>query len=237
MYKTPVHFHKDLESIIFRRARTGRYAGLLHSPLSPSPLRGVNANKALSAEARIDPAITPAPALVSRGTSSEESHNTINSTRRSATSGPRKPTMATSTTPRPQVGRALSSAELHDSEYKVDYATKTVAVLVLVASLAGFVTVNFQLAFGVFLTFNFWAALWVKLLLSPCNIYSVRVPTTVLHDWLPVSIPVSIEDRGRIGIAPRHVHLSHTYVINASVMHIVERRKQNQERQSRHVNI
>lgn len=76
-----------------------------------------------------------------------------------------------------------------DSGFKVRHAIQTVATFILVASLAGKVTVNFQLALGVFLNFQFWGLLWWKILLTSPNIYSLRVSVTLLHDWVPLSLP------------------------------------------------
>lgn len=76
-----------------------------------------------------------------------------------------------------------------DSEYKVGYAVKTTTVMVVIALSAGHITLNCQLALGVFLNFFFWSLLWFKILLTPKSIYSVRVPTTVLPDWIQISLP------------------------------------------------
>ena len=59
--------------------------------------------------------------------------------------------------------RRLTRAEtmqITDGAYKASYATKTIATLVGIALAAGHVTVNFQLALGVLLPFQYWGLLW-----------------------------------------------------------------------------
>ena len=76
-----------------------------------------------------------------------------------------------------------------DNNFKVGYAVSTVIIYALVAVLAGRVTVNFQLALGIFYSYNLWAIFWVKILIQSENLYSVSVTTTTLPDWINVSLP------------------------------------------------
>eukprot|EP00536_Pseudo-nitzschia_multiseries_P009742 jgi/Psemu1/24161/gm1.24161_g len=78
-----------------------------------------------------------------------------------------------------------------DNDLKRVYAIQVVSVFVVVALLAGHVTVNFQLAFGIFVTYQLWGWRWIKILKDSPNIYAVRVPTTVMGDWIPISLPSS----------------------------------------------
>lgn len=76
-----------------------------------------------------------------------------------------------------------------DNVLKGTYAVKALSMYFLTALLAGRVTLNFQLAFGIFVNYHLWGWFWIQLLWhSPC-IYSVKVPTTVLSDWVQVSLP------------------------------------------------
>jgi len=76
-----------------------------------------------------------------------------------------------------------------DNEFKKSYAIKVAGAFIVTALLAGHVTVNFQLAFGIFLCYQLWGLIWIQLLRDSPNIYSVKVPTTLLSDWIPTSIP------------------------------------------------
>ena len=76
-----------------------------------------------------------------------------------------------------------------DNELKNTHALRTIVIFVLVALLAGHVTVNFQMALGIFCSFHMWGIFWIKLLRDSPNIYSIRIPTTLISDWIPVSIP------------------------------------------------
>mmetsp|Transcript_3550 Transcript_3550/g.8089 ORF Transcript_3550/g.8089 Transcript_3550/m.8089 type:complete len:276 (+) Transcript_3550:97-924(+) len=76
-----------------------------------------------------------------------------------------------------------------DSDLKVSYAIQVVSICTLVALLAGHVTTNFQLAVGMLATFHLWGLIWIKILWSSPNIYSVRVMTMTLNDWIPLSLP------------------------------------------------
>lgn len=76
-----------------------------------------------------------------------------------------------------------------DGAYKASYAAKAVLTVVGIALAAGHVTVNFQLAFGIFVTFQYWGLLWLKILRDSPGVYSVKVPTMLLDDWIPLSLP------------------------------------------------
>ncbi len=76
-----------------------------------------------------------------------------------------------------------------DNGLKLRYAIKTLSAYAILAFIAGKCTLNFSLALGVFFTYQFWNAIWIQLLLTTPNIYSVKVPTTILHDWIQLSIP------------------------------------------------
>ena len=76
-----------------------------------------------------------------------------------------------------------------DNAIKIAYAIKVCIAYLIVAVLAGRVTSNFQIAFGITCAFQFWSLLWIKILVQSKNIYSVKVMTELLPDWIPVSLP------------------------------------------------
>jgi len=76
-----------------------------------------------------------------------------------------------------------------DNEIKISYAIKVCISYLIVAVLAGRVTSNFQISFGITCAYQFWNLLWIKILVQSKNIYSVKVLTEVLPDWIPVSLP------------------------------------------------
>ena len=76
-----------------------------------------------------------------------------------------------------------------DNTFKLVYARVTVFFYIFVAVLAGRVTLNTQLAMGIFMIYHIWGFFWIKLLLHSPNIYAIKVPTMVLEDWIPISIP------------------------------------------------
>ena len=75
------------------------------------------------------------------------------------------------------------------NKLKLSYAIKTLSAYTILVFLSGKYTLNFSLALGVFFTYQFWNMIWIRLLLTAPNIYSVKVPTTILNDWVPLSIP------------------------------------------------
>lgn len=81
----------------------------------------------------------------------------------------------------------MSSAT--DNDLKVSYATRTFFLYLLTVFLAGRVTVNCQITFGIFCTYELWNLVWIKILTQSENIYSVRVETSIIPDWIPLSIP------------------------------------------------
>lgn len=83
----------------------------------------------------------------------------------------------------------MSSAT--DNDFKAAYAIRTFFLYLLVAFLAGRVTVNCQITFGIFCTYQLWNLLWIKILTQSENIYSIRVETSIIPDWIPLSIPKS----------------------------------------------
>lgn len=76
-----------------------------------------------------------------------------------------------------------------DNNFKKAYAIKVVFAYLLIGLLAGHVTINFQLAMGINIIYNLWGALWIKILYQSPNIYSIRVPTTIIDDWIHISLP------------------------------------------------
>lgn len=78
-----------------------------------------------------------------------------------------------------------------DNEYKLNHAIRTVSIFVVVAFLAGHVTVNTQLAMGIFISYQLWGWFWVKVVLQSPNIYSIKVSTAVIDDWIQISLPTA----------------------------------------------
>lgn len=76
-----------------------------------------------------------------------------------------------------------------DTKFKIDYAFQTVSFIIFVSLLAGFITTNAQLALGILIPYQLWNFFWVKILIQSPNIYSVKVPTMILQDWVQLSIP------------------------------------------------
>lgn len=76
-----------------------------------------------------------------------------------------------------------------DNELKLSYAIKTISAYTILAFIGGRCTLNFSLAIGIFFTYQFWNVIWIQLLLNSPSIYSVKVPTTILNDWVQLSIP------------------------------------------------
>lgn len=76
-----------------------------------------------------------------------------------------------------------------DNETKVSYATRTVLLYLVTVFLAGRVTVNCQLTFGIFCTYQLWNLIWIDILRKSENIYSVRIETAVIPDWIQLSLP------------------------------------------------
>lgn len=80
-----------------------------------------------------------------------------------------------------------------DTQVKLSYAFKTIAAYTFLAIMSGKVTKNFSLAMGIVFTYHFWNFIWIKLLRDTEHIYSVKVPTTVLPDWVQLSMPAGSE--------------------------------------------
>ena len=80
-----------------------------------------------------------------------------------------------------------------DNEIKIAYAIKVCIAYLGTAVLSGYVTSNFQIAFGIMCAYQFWNLLWIKILIQSKNIYSVKVLTEVMPDWIPVSLPADKE--------------------------------------------
>lgn len=80
-----------------------------------------------------------------------------------------------------------------DNKLKILYAAKVTIAYLLIAIVAGHVTSNFQIAAGILFAFGFWNMLWIRILLQSKNIYSVKILTEVLPDWIPVSLPAEKE--------------------------------------------
>lgn len=76
-----------------------------------------------------------------------------------------------------------------DNDFKVSYAFQTVTIYLFVAILAGRVTTNTQLATGIFIIYQMWGLFWIQILVKSPNIYSIQVPTMLLHDWVQISLP------------------------------------------------
>lgn len=81
------------------------------------------------------------------------------------------------------------SASETDNDFKRQYAVSTVSLYIFVAVFAGRVTLNAQLAMGVFIIYQLWGLFWIKLILFSPNIYSIKIPTMIIDDWIPFSIP------------------------------------------------
>lgn len=80
-----------------------------------------------------------------------------------------------------------------DNDIKIFYAIKVIIAYLVVAVLSGRVTSNFQIAFGITCTYQFWNIFWIGILFKSPNIYSIKVLTEVLPDWIPVSLPAEKE--------------------------------------------
>ena len=80
-----------------------------------------------------------------------------------------------------------------DTRVKLSYALKTVSAYTFLAIMSGQVSRNFSLAMGIVFTFQFWNLIWIKLLRNTESIYSVKVPTTTIPDWIQLSIPSGSE--------------------------------------------
>lgn len=76
-----------------------------------------------------------------------------------------------------------------DNEYKYYYAIRTVSIYVFVALLAGHVSLNTQLAMGVLFSYHLWGWFWINIVLRSPNIYSIKIPTTIIDDWVQISLP------------------------------------------------
>lgn len=76
-----------------------------------------------------------------------------------------------------------------DNQLKLSYAIKALSAYAFLAFIAGRCTINCSLAFGILFTYQFWNIIWIQLLAKTECIYSVKVLTTVLPDWVQVSIP------------------------------------------------
>lgn len=76
-----------------------------------------------------------------------------------------------------------------DNQLKLWYAIKGLSAYAFLAFIAGRVTINCSLALGILFTYQFWNFIWIPLLLYTECIYSIKVPTTVLPDWVQLSIP------------------------------------------------
>jgi len=80
-----------------------------------------------------------------------------------------------------------------DNAIKITYAIKVSLAYLIVAVLAGRITSNAQIAFGIVCAYQFWMLLWVRILVQSENIYSVKVLTEMLPGWVPVSLPAEKE--------------------------------------------
>lgn len=76
-----------------------------------------------------------------------------------------------------------------DNNLKASYALQVLTSYLIVAVLAGRVTTNCQLALGVFIVYQLWGLIWIKILMFSPNIYSIKIPTTILDDWVQLSLP------------------------------------------------
>jgi len=82
-----------------------------------------------------------------------------------------------------------------DLTFKKVYSYYALCSYILSGLLAGGVSMNFNLAFSVFTVYWGWSIAWKWVVLKSPNIYSIRVPTAVLDDWIPLSVPTGIELR------------------------------------------
>ena len=76
-----------------------------------------------------------------------------------------------------------------DNIYKITYALKVSLAYLLVAILAGRVTVNFQVAFGITFAYQFWNLLWIQILSQSQHVYSIQVLTEMIPGWIQLSLP------------------------------------------------
>mmetsp|Transcript_29872 Transcript_29872/g.63967 ORF Transcript_29872/g.63967 Transcript_29872/m.63967 type:complete len:280 (+) Transcript_29872:126-965(+) len=76
-----------------------------------------------------------------------------------------------------------------DNDFKLSYAFKTLSAYAFLAFLGGRCTTNCSLSLGILITYQLWNVIWIKLLWSTEHIYSVKVPTTILSDWIQFSVP------------------------------------------------
>ena len=81
------------------------------------------------------------------------------------------------------------AASKTDSDLKTKYALGATVVYLSIALASGYCTMNFILAASYFAVYNLFLSLWVRILLYSPNIYSIRVPTAMIDDWIPLSIP------------------------------------------------
>lgn len=81
------------------------------------------------------------------------------------------------------------AASATDRSFKKSYAIITILAYTLIAFMSSRITINFQLAMGIFLTYNYWNLFWLKVLFLSPNMYNVKVPTGMIEDWIQLSIP------------------------------------------------
>lgn len=80
-------------------------------------------------------------------------------------------------------------ATITDNQFKLTYAIRTLLVYLFCAIMAGRITINTLICIGIFCAYQFWNITWIKLLATTECLYSVRVPTTIIPDWIQFSLP------------------------------------------------
>mmetsp|Transcript_6670 Transcript_6670/g.14568 ORF Transcript_6670/g.14568 Transcript_6670/m.14568 type:complete len:355 (+) Transcript_6670:45-1109(+) len=76
-----------------------------------------------------------------------------------------------------------------DNWFKLRYAAGAITSYILATVAACKLTTEAFLATGVFVVFQLFTIIWVRVLMTAPNIYSVKIPTTTLPDWVQVSLP------------------------------------------------
>ena len=74
------------------------------------------------------------------------------------------------------------AASKTDSALKVNYALGSIFAYFALAFAGGYCTTNFIVAAGYFIIYEMWIMLWVKILVTSPNIYSIRVPTAFIEE-------------------------------------------------------
>lgn len=86
---------------------------------------------------------------------------------------------------------------VRNSDQKVkQYVTKFyLGGYVALGLIGGSISVNFMLSFSIFLTYCSWRYIFRRTVLKSPKIYSIKIATSVVADWIPISVPVGVQLR------------------------------------------